>query len=132
MFMTIPLGNLNPCAVVQPEQNIQLVVEIVEYNHSWPRHANIKDFLLPALFLSFLLAAFAAAVPGRSVEIRVPPYGAVQAVPGGAHRRGTPRALVECDARTWLELVRGELTWADAVAAGRVEAIAPVEARGVW
>ncbi|HNE89099.1 MAG TPA: sterol carrier family protein [Actinomycetota bacterium] len=68
------------------------------------------------------LAAFAAAVPGRSVEIRVPPYGAVQAVPGGAHRRGTPRALVECDARTWLELVRGELTWADAVAAGRVEA----------
>ena len=48
MLMPIPLSNLNPCAVVQPEQNIQLVVEIVEYNHSWPRHANIKDFLLPA------------------------------------------------------------------------------------
>lgn len=68
------------------------------------------------------LAAFAAATPGRSVEIRVPPFGAVQAVPGGAHRRGTPRALVECDADTWLALVRGELTWADAVAAGRVDA----------
>lgn len=68
------------------------------------------------------LAAFADAVPGRSVEIRVPPYGAVQAVPGGAHRRGTPRALVECDADTWLALVRGDLTWADTVATGRVQA----------
>ncbi|MEZ5158162.1 MAG: sterol carrier family protein [Candidatus Nanopelagicales bacterium] len=68
------------------------------------------------------LAAFAQAVPGRSVEIRVPPHGAVQAVPGGAHRRGTPRALVECDAATWLGLVRGELGWDEAVAAGRVQA----------
>lgn len=68
------------------------------------------------------LAAFAAAAPGRSVEIRVPPYGAVQAVPGGQHRRGTPRALVECDAQAWLALVRGELDWADAVATGRVQA----------
>lgn len=68
------------------------------------------------------LAAFAAATPGRSVEIRVPPYGAVQAVPGGEHRRGTPRALVECDAATWLGLVSGDLTWSDAVDAGRVAA----------
>ncbi|MEZ5184896.1 MAG: sterol carrier family protein [Candidatus Nanopelagicales bacterium] len=68
------------------------------------------------------LAAFATAVPGRSVEIRVPPYGAVQAVAGGAHRRGTPRALVECDGPTWLALIRGDLNWADAVATGRVHA----------
>lgn len=68
------------------------------------------------------LAAFAAAAPGRSVEIRVPPYGAVQAVPGGAHRRGTPRAVVECDGQTWLALVRGDLTWAEALASGRIDA----------
>jgi hypothetical protein len=68
------------------------------------------------------LAAFAAAAPGKSVEIRVPPYGAVQAVPGGAHRRGTPRALVECDGATWLALVRGDLIWDEAVATGRVDA----------
>lgn len=68
------------------------------------------------------LSAFAAAAPGRSVEIRVPPYAAVQAVPGGPHRRGTPRAVVECDGPTWLALVSGELTWSDAVASGRVEA----------
>lgn len=68
------------------------------------------------------LARFAAAAPGRSVEIRVPPYGAVQAVPGAEHRRGTPRAVVECDGRTWLDLVAGDLSWDEAVADGRVHA----------
>ncbi len=68
------------------------------------------------------LAAFARAAPGRSVEIRIPPYGAIQAIPGGPHRRGTPRAVVECDGPTWLALVSGELTWAEAVAQGRVDA----------
>ena len=68
------------------------------------------------------LRAFAAAAPGRSVEIRIPPHGAVQAVAGPAHRRGTPPALVETDAATWLALVLGEVVWGDAVAAGRVRA----------
>ena len=68
------------------------------------------------------LNAFAAANPGRSVEIRVPPYAAVQAIAGGPHRRGTPRAVVECDGPTWLALVSGELSWAEAVEQGRVEA----------
>lgn len=68
------------------------------------------------------LAAFAEAVPGRSVEIRVPPFGAVQAVPGGSHRRGTPRAVVECDGDTWLALVGGQLSWSDAVERGLVHA----------
>lgn len=60
--------------------------------------------------------------PGRSVEVRVPPYAAVQAVPGLTHRRGTPSAVVETDAETWLALADGSLTWAEAVATGRVRA----------
>jgi hypothetical protein len=60
--------------------------------------------------------------PGRSVEIRVPPHGAVQAVAGPTHTRGTPPNVVETDARTWLALVAGSLGWADAVAEGRVVA----------
>ena len=68
------------------------------------------------------LEAFAAAVPGRSVEIRVPPYAAVQAVPGSTHRRGTPPAVVETDAGTWFALVDGTRSWADAVSTGRVRA----------
>jgi hypothetical protein len=66
------------------------------------------------------LAALAAAAPGRSVEVRVPPFGAVQCVAGPRHTRGTPPNVVETDARTWLSLAAGLLTWADAVAAGAV------------
>ena len=61
-------------------------------------------------------------VPGRSVELRVPPHVAVQLVPGPRHTRGTPPNVVETDAATWLRLATGELTWAGAVAAGRVSA----------
>jgi hypothetical protein len=68
------------------------------------------------------LAQLVAVAPGRAVEVRVPPYAAVQAVGGTTHRRGTPPAVVECDARTWLALTTGDLAWADAVRDGRVRA----------
>ncbi|SHN84874.1 hypothetical protein SAMN05660350_03683 [Geodermatophilus obscurus] len=61
-------------------------------------------------------------VPGRSVELRVPPHVAVQLVPGPRHTRGTPPNVVETDAATWLRLATGELRWDDAVAEGRVSA----------
>jgi hypothetical protein len=61
-------------------------------------------------------------VPGRSVELRVPPHVAVQLVPGPRHTRGTPPNVVETDAATWLRLATGELTWDEAVAEGRVSA----------
>ncbi|MEJ3652230.1 sterol carrier family protein [Actinomycetes bacterium KLBMP 9759] len=68
------------------------------------------------------LAALAAAAPGRSVEVRVPPFGAVQCVSGPRHGRGTPPNVVEADARTWLELATGRLSWGDAVRSGRLTA----------
>lgn len=68
------------------------------------------------------LALLVAVAPGRAVEVRVPPYAAVQAVGGTTHRRGTPPAVVECDARTWLALAAGTLPWDDAVADGRLRA----------
>jgi hypothetical protein len=68
------------------------------------------------------LALLQQRAPGRSVEVRVPPYAAVQAIGGGTHTRGTPRAVVETDPETWIALATGELTWADAVAGGRVHA----------
>jgi uncharacterized protein (TIGR03083 family) len=69
-----------------------------------------------------LAAALVAKAPGRSVEVRVPPYAAVQAVEGPRHTRGTPPNVVETDAVTWLELATGRLSWAQAVAARRVAA----------
>jgi uncharacterized SCP-like protein len=61
-------------------------------------------------------------VPGRSVEVRVPPFVAVQCIPGPRHTRGTPPNVVETDAATWLRMATGALSWADAVAAGSVSA----------
>ncbi|WP_062389629.1 sterol carrier family protein [Demequina iriomotensis] len=77
---------------------------------------------MTAMAVRFSLEELAAVAPGRSLEVRVPPWGAVQAVEGSVHRRGTPPAVVEMDAQTWLGLVTGSLRWDDAVAAGRVDA----------
>lgn len=68
------------------------------------------------------LRTLAQDAPGRSVEVRVPPFAAVQCVEGPRHTRGTPPNVVETDPRTWLELATGALAWADAVAAGRITA----------
>jgi hypothetical protein len=61
-------------------------------------------------------------VPGRSVELRIPPHVAVQCVPGPRHTRGTPPNVVETDALTWLRLASGQLAWGTAVADGKVVA----------
>jgi hypothetical protein len=61
-------------------------------------------------------------VPGRSVELRVPPHVAVQCVPGPRHTRGTPPNVVETDAATWLRLATGQVDWATAVGEGKVVA----------
>lgn len=70
----------------------------------------------------FLLEELASRAPGRSVEVRVPPYGAVQCVEGPRHTRGTPPNVVELEPLTWVHLGAGRLAWADAVAQGRVAA----------
>ncbi|MGJ9412600.1 sterol carrier family protein [Aeromicrobium sp. CF4.19] len=60
------------------------------------------------------LGQLARKAPGRSVEVRVPPFAAVQCIEGATHTRGTPPAVVETDALTWIDLARGRLAWADA------------------
>lgn len=68
------------------------------------------------------LAVLAEKAPGNSVEVRVPPYAAVQVIPGVRHTRGTPPAVIETDAETWLALATGRTTWQQAVADGTVRA----------
>ncbi|EYT65032.1 hypothetical protein H483_0102115 [Dietzia sp. UCD-THP] len=67
-------------------------------------------------------AVLAAELPGRAVEVRVPPFAAVQCIEGPRHTRGTPPNVVETDARTWLELATGRRSWQSAVSAGLVRA----------
>jgi hypothetical protein len=61
-------------------------------------------------------------VPGRSVELRVPPHVAVQCVEGPRHTRGTPPNVIETDAATWLRLATGLSAWDDVLAEGKVVA----------
>ena len=68
------------------------------------------------------LAALVEKAPGRSVEVRIPPFSAVQVVAGHTHRRGTPAAVVEMDAWTFIALACGDLTWRQGIATGRVNA----------
>lgn len=75
-----------------------------------------------ATAVRYLLQVLAESAQGNSVEVRVPPFGAVQAIEGPRHTRGTPPNVVETDAATWLALATGLLSWADAVASGTVSA----------
>ena len=63
----------------------------------------------------------AEVAPGASVEVRVPPFVAVQCIPGPRHTRGNPPNVVETDPRTWLLLVTGLLQVDDAAAAGALQ-----------
>jgi hypothetical protein len=74
------------------------------------------------LLTKHFLAVLEQRAPGHSVEVRVPPYAAVQVIPGVRHTRGTPPAVVETDAATWIELAAGGLAWVDARAHGKVRA----------
>ncbi len=74
------------------------------------------------LLTKHFLAVLEERAPGRSVEVRVPPYAAVQVVEGVRHTRGTPPAVIETDAETWVALATGEIAWADALESGRAQA----------
>jgi hypothetical protein len=74
------------------------------------------------LLVKHYLAVLAQRHPGGSVEVRVPPYAAVQCVGGTRHTRGTPPAVVESDPFTWIRLARGHVSWAEATSAAAVTA----------
>ena len=75
-----------------------------------------------ALAVRYLLQQFADAHPGHSVEVRVPPLGAVQAVEGPRHTRGTPANVVELTPNDWVQLATGSVSWADLSAQGKLSA----------
>jgi hypothetical protein len=92
-------------------------------------HAALVDWLVDpegvdratvATAVRYTLEELGVRAPGRSVEVRVPPFGAVQCVEGPRHTRGTPPNVVEADAETWLRLATGDQLWASALAEGRL------------
>lgn len=89
---------------------------------AWAADPEAADAVVVRTAVRFTLEELAASSPGRSVEVRVPPAGAVQAIEGPRHTRGTPPNVVETDPATWLALATGRLTWAEATGSGRVRA----------
>src|SRR5438067_837018 len=103
-----------------PAKTRQAVLAVADWLRDESRPAPDRQALAAAVRLT--ARTLAAAAPGASVEVRIPPFAAVQCISGPRHTRGTPPNVVETDPRTWLELAAGRLGWPDAVAAGRVTA----------
>jgi hypothetical protein len=82
--------------------------------------------------VTYLLGVLADRAPGRAVEVRVPPYAAVQCIEGPRHTRGTPPNVVETDPVTWITLAAGRARWAQAVATGKVRASGPRADLSAW
>lgn len=75
-----------------------------------------------AAAVRYLLQIVTDVAPGHTVELRVPPFGAVQCVEGPEHTRGTPPNVVEMNPATWIALATGSLSWADAYEQGKISA----------
>lgn len=101
------------------------LVELVVHSDDLARATGIAvrlDRFAVASVVRILADALAARAPGRSVEVRIPPFAVVQCVAGPRHTRGTPPNVVECGPITWIRLAAGRLTWQDAVDAAEITA----------
>ena len=102
----------------ETEAVIREAVEVLDSQDD-PRPGLVREAVRAAI------AELAAAAPGKSVEVRVPPYAAVQCIAGPKHTRGTPPNVVECAPETFLQLVSGRVSFRECVADGRVSASGP-------
>lgn len=80
------------------------------------------DRAVVATAVRWILQELSRIAPGHSVEVRVPPFGAVQIVEGPGHTRGTPPNVIEMDAKTLVNLALGAESWSAAVTRGAVSA----------
>ena len=69
-----------------------------------------------------VLAKISKLAPGHAVELRIPPYSAIQCVEGPKHTRGTPPNVVEMSAEVLFDIAGGKINWLDAISDGRISA----------
>ncbi len=99
-----------------PAKTRQAVLAVADWLRDESRPVPDRPELAAAVRLT--ARTLAAAAPGRSVELRIPPFVAVQCIAGPAHTRGTPPNVVETDPRTWLLLATGKSSFAEAQRTG--------------
>lgn len=117
----VPEGQYSPTAE-HPDELVGLLEFVRDLHEVVPDNPPPYHPAALAIVTRALVDRFVAAAPGRSVEVRVPPFAAAQCIAGPRHTRGKPPSVVETDALTWLDLVTGRVTWAAATADGRVSA----------
>lgn len=94
---------------------MQLPIEIEQWLNQ-----NVPDRAVEKAAVKVVLSKISELVPGKSVELRIPPHAAIQIVEGTTHRRGTPSAVVEMSATALIHLAIGDETWEDLVATGKL------------
>jgi hypothetical protein len=99
-----------------PAKTRQALLAVLDWLRDESRPAPDRDVLATAVRLT--ARTLAGVAPGASVEVRIPPFAAVQCISGPRHTRGTPPNVVEADPRTWLLLATGLLSLEDVKAAG--------------
>lgn len=101
---------------LQPADPVAVASAIVRFR------AGEADPVDLRLLTKHLLALLVAKAPGGAVEVRVPPYAVAQCLTGTRHTRGTPPAVVEMDAATWVGIGIGDLDWSTAAHDARLVA----------
>ena len=109
-----------PRRSADPTRTREAVAALAEWLRDETAAAPDRTALADAVRLT--ARTLAAQAPGATVEIRVPPFVAVQCISGLSHTRGNPPNVVETDARTWLLLASGLSTLAEATANGSLSA----------
>ncbi|HTY33054.1 sterol carrier family protein [Mycobacterium sp.] len=99
-----------------PAKTRQAVLAVLDWLRTESRPAPDRDALATAVRLT--ARTLATVAPGSSVEVRIPPFAAVQCIAGPRHTRGTPPNVVEADPRTWLRLAVGLVPLEEAKGAG--------------
>lgn len=104
-----------PKPIIAQDSGRQAVRDVLANLETAPREKT-------ALAVRYLLQVLATTLPGNSVEVRIPPYGAIQCIQGPDHTRGTPANVVEMSSLNWVKVATGEISWEELASAGLISA----------
>lgn len=104
-----------PKPIIAQEAGRQAVRDVLDGGQTVPRETT-------AVAVRYLLQVLATTYPGNAVEVRIPPFGAVQCMEGPDHTRGTPANVVEMSSSNWVKVATGEVSWEELCATGEISA----------
>jgi hypothetical protein len=107
--------------VRNPPSNQEGLQALKDLVNSYENNQEVNK-LIEQTAVKFCLQLLHEKAPGNSVEVRIPPYAAVQVIPGISHKRGTPPAVIEMTARIWIDLAIGNIDWITTKNSGAISA----------